>query len=172
MDNGFSGLGIKCLEDLNDEYSKTLFTIPVFSPKTVKFKNTDNAMSDSIRVVNIAMAYTNLFEQAALILPLSTMRQGWRSNSIARKFDSFSYPEHNSYATSAILATYLDTISLQYRLKSDGGYLPGFCSDLTNYGRKLAGAALGNKRTFFRNNKYDKIYYLQLFHLICQLMRI
>lgn len=48
------------------------------------------------------------------------------------------------YQTSAILATYLDTISVRYRLKHQitANNLPGFCSDLTNYGRIMAGAGL------------------------------
>lgn len=145
VDDAFSGLGIQCMEYLNDEYSKALFTIPVFSPKTLKFINSDGPMSDSIRVANIAMSYTNLFEHASLILPLSTMQQGWRANQKSRQFKLFSYPEHNYYATSAVLATYLDTISLQYRLKLGANSLPGFCADLTNYGRKLTGAAMGKE---------------------------
>ncbi|KAG4074450.1 hypothetical protein HA402_015739 [Bradysia odoriphaga] len=116
--NGFSGLAAKCLDHLNDEYSKTNFTIPLFSPKPQNFRNADTPMSESIRVINAAMSFANLFEQSSLILPLSTMAR--------------------------ILATYLDTISMKYRVKdaSKASLLSGFCTDLCNYGRKLAAAGL------------------------------
>lgn len=101
-------------------------------------------MSDSIRVINIAMTYYNLIDRARMILPLSTMKQSWRQISNPRSFQHYSYKSDNLYETSAILATYLDTMTLPYRLTKNGGNsLESFCSDLTNYGRKLTAAALG-----------------------------
>lgn len=107
-------------------------------------------MSDSIRMVNIALAYSNLIEQSAMILPLSTMSRGWRQiGGGAREWPLFRYRAHNIYETSAVLATYLETMSLPYRLKDAAGTnLSGFCSDLTNYGRKLTTAALGECECF------------------------
>lgn len=142
--DGYAGLTVKCLEYLADEYSKTLFTIPIFSPKTPKFKNVDQAMSDSIRVVNTALAYNSVIEHSSLVLPLSTMARAWRPIDTPRQFPLFNYQADNLYETSAILATYLDTISLRYRSKDniDSCHLAGFCSDLSNYGRKLAAAGL------------------------------
>lgn len=142
--NGFSGLASKCLDHLNDEYSKTSFTIPVFSPKPQNFRNADTPMSESIRVINAAMSFANLFEQSSLILPLSTMSRCWRQNDNQRQFPFLAYDQHNSYETSSILAAYLDTISMKYRVKdaSKASLLSGFCSDLCNYGRKLAAAGL------------------------------
>ncbi len=142
--NGFSGLASKCLDHLNDEYSKTNFTIPVFSPKPQNFRNADTPMSESIRVINIAMSFASLFEQSSLILPLSTMSRCWRQIDTPRQFPYLNYDQHNFYETSSILASYLDTISLKYRVKdaSKSSLLSGFCSDLCNYGRKLAAAGL------------------------------
>jgi len=37
--NGFSGLAMKCLEHVNDEYSKSSFVLPVFAPKNILFEN-------------------------------------------------------------------------------------------------------------------------------------
>lgn len=80
-----------------------------------------------------------------MILPLSTMRRGWRQiGGGARQWSMFQYRDDNLYETSAVLASYLDTMTLSYRLKSSfGTNISGFCSDLTNYGRKLTTAALG-----------------------------
>lgn len=142
--NGFAGLASKCLDHLNDEYSKTSFTIPLFSPKPQNFRNADTPMSESIRVINTAMSFSNLFEQSSLILPLSTMSRCWRQNDNQRQFPFLAYDQHNFYETSSILAAYLDTISMKYRVKdaSKASLLSGFCSDLCNYGRKLAAAGL------------------------------
>lgn len=142
--NGFSGLASKCLDHLNDEYSKTNFTIPIFSPKVQNFRNADTTMTESIRVINIAMSFASLFEQSSLVLPLSTMSRCWRQTDNQRQFPFLTYDQHNSYATSSILAAYLDTISMKYRVKdaSKASLLSGFCTDLCNYGRKLAAAGL------------------------------
>lgn len=142
--DGYTGLTVKCLEYLADEYSKTLLTVPIFSPKAPKFRNVDQAMGDSIRVVNTALAYNSVLEHSSLVLPLSTMARAWRPIDTPRRFPLFDYQSDNLYETSAILATYLDTISLRYRSKDniDSCHLAGFCSDLSNYGRKLAAAAL------------------------------
>lgn len=141
--NGFSGLTLKCLQHLNDEYSKVNFAIPIIPPTVENFANSDGPMSDSIRLINIALTYSNLIENSDLFLPLSTMSKGWRSISNQRNFPLVNYEMNNAYQTSSILATYLDTISLQYRLKnpSSTNYISSFC-ELNNYGRKMAAAGL------------------------------
>lgn len=100
-------------------------------------------MSDSIRVVNSALAFSQLIEQASLFIPLSTQDRVWRQLGSARQFPSIQYKNDNLYETSAILASYLDTISLRYRLKDApmSNTLAGFCGDMNNYGRKFAAAA-------------------------------
>jgi len=143
--DGFSGLTSKCLEMLEDEYHKSIFAIPLISPKVLNFLNSDGPMSDSIKTVNIALSYCNLIEHSSIFIPLSTMARGWRTIGNKREFPDILYDENNLYHTSAILATYLDTISLRYRIRNptQSNYLSGFCTDINNYGRKLAGAALG-----------------------------
>lgn len=142
--NGFSGVAMKCLEQLSDDYSKTNFAMPIFTPKRTKFHNTDENLSDSMRMVNIAMTYANLIDHSTIFLPLSTMTRGWRQASIGQSFPLMAYDQHNLYETSAILATYLDSISMRWRTKSPtySNYLSGFCSDLNNYGRKMIAAGL------------------------------
>jgi hypothetical protein len=140
--DGFGGMSIKCLEHLSDEYSKPVFSMPLISPKTLQFKNCDAPMSDSIRLVNIALSYVHLNEYSSLFVPLSTMERGWRTVGQPRKFPWVNYDEQNLYQTSAILATYLDTISSRYRLKDCGSDLSGLCSDMNGYGRKMTAAGL------------------------------
>lgn len=153
--DGFSGLSVKALEHLNDEYGKTSMVVPLFSPNQTKYgANVDDAMADSIRVLNTALTYGHLIEHSSLILPLSVMARNWRKIDQPRKFPHFEYDAHNLYETSAILATYLDTMSLRYRVK-ESIYLAGFCSDLTNYGRKLVGAGLA--MPFHMSSEHDLI---------------
>lgn len=143
--DGFAGLTIKCLEHLNDEYKKTLLTIPIFTPNPARnVKAGSETLADSVRVINTAFAYSNLIENSSLFLPLSTMGHCWRKAEHPRAFPHFTYDPHNLYETSAILATYLDTISLRYRLNEqiESCHLANFCSDLNNHGRKLAAGAL------------------------------
>lgn len=105
---------------------------------------TDDPMSDSIRVVNSALTFSHLIDQASLFIPLSTQDRAWRQLGSSRQFPSLQYTHDNLYQTSAILASYLDTMSLRYRLKDapTTNTLSGFCGDLNNYGRKFAAAAL------------------------------
>lgn len=153
--DGFSGLSLKCLEHLNDEYGKTSMVVPIFSPNQTKYgAHVDEAMADSIRVLNTALTYGNLIEHSSLILPLSVMARNWRKIEQPRKFPYFEYNANNLYESAAVLATYLDTMSLRYRV-NDCTHLAGFCSDLSNYGRKLVGAGLS--MPFQMNSEHDFI---------------
>ena len=143
--DAFSGLAVKVLEHIQDDYGKTNLTIPIFSPKQISCGPDANAaLCDSTRVINAALTYANIIDFSSLILPLSTMTRCWRNLSRPRIFPNFKYDSSNLYETSSILATYLDTISLRYRVSEtiDSCHLAGFCNDLTNYGRKLAAAGL------------------------------
>lgn len=143
--DAFSGLSLKILEHIQDDYGKTSLTIPIFSPKQISCgPEASDALCDSTRVINAALTYGNLIELSSLILPLSTMSRCWRNLSRPRTFPYFKYDSSNLYETSAILATYLDTMSLRYRVREsiDSCHLASFCSDLSNYGRKLAAAGL------------------------------
>ncbi|XP_073827940.1 misato mitochondrial distribution and morphology regulator [Musca autumnalis] len=141
--NGFGGMATQCMEHLNDEYGKANLAVPLYTPKNVFYETADEAMSDSVRVVNSALAFSQLIEQANLFVPLSTQDRVWRQLGSSRKFNSIEFRNDNLYQTSAILASYLDTISLRYRLKDApaSNTLAGFCGDMTNYGRKFAAAA-------------------------------
>lgn len=156
--DAFSGLAVKILEHIQDDYGKTNLTIPIFSPKQISCgPEANDALCDSTRVINTALTYGNLIDFSSMILPLSTMSRCWRYLSRPRLFPRFNYDATNLYETSAILATYLDTISLRYRVNEsiDSCHLAGFCNDLTNYGRKLGAAGLA--MPFNMSSEHDLI---------------
>lgn len=155
--DGFAGIAIKCQEELEDEYGKSLFSIPLIPPRVTAFKNCESQLSKSIRTVNIALTFASMIENStSLFLPLSTMETCWRDVMSPRKFDGVNYLPENFYQTSAILASYLDTLSLKYRLNSSTSTnLTGFCTDLSNYGRKLCAGGLA--MPFPMNNTEDLI---------------
>ncbi|XP_040175825.1 protein misato [Anopheles arabiensis] len=145
--DGFSGVAIKLLEHLQDEYGKATLPFPVFPPKAPTFKSADEPMSHSIRVVNTALAFAQLPDQCSLFVPLSTMGRCWRNVAEPRALPNLLYDPANFYQTSAILASFLETATLRYRLKGSattgsGAYLSGLCGDLSAYGRKMAAAGL------------------------------
>uniref|UniRef100_A0A336N0H6 CSON010014 protein n=1 Tax=Culicoides sonorensis TaxID=179676 RepID=A0A336N0H6_CULSO len=158
--DGFSGLATKCSEHLEDEYGKSILCVPIFAPKARKFKNCDGAMNDSIRLMNIALTFSQLSESCSMFIPLSTMNRVWRGIENPQSFSLLNYTADNFYQTSAIIATYLDTISLRYRLRHPGGtsFLSNFCTEMNRYGRKMA--ATGIALPFKMNENEDLIEYL------------
>lgn len=158
--DGFSGLASKCCEHLGDEYGKSLLCVPLFAPKPRKFKNCDDAMCDSIQLMNVALTFSQLSESSSMFIPLSTMSRGWRGVQNPRKFSMIEYLPDNYYQTAAIIATYLDTISLRYRIRypSGGSYLSHLCTEMNRYGRKMG--AGGIAMPFKMNEEEDLIEYL------------
>lgn len=158
--DGFSGLASKCGEDLGDEYGKSLLCVPIFAPKVRKSKNCDDPMSDSIRLMNIALTFSQLSESSSMFIPLSTMSRVWRGVENPRALSMVDYRPDNYYQTSAIIATYLDTISLRYRLRhpSGGSFLSHLCTDMNRYGRKMGAAGIA--MPFRMNEDEDLIEYL------------
>lgn len=142
VDDGFSGLATKCAESLQDTFGKPLVCVPIFAPRSRQFKNTDAPMSDSIRLMNIALAYSHLSEVSSVFIPLSTMERGWRALSTPRTFPWIDFQAQNFYQSAAVLATYLDTLSLRYRLKGTPSYVAGLCTELSWYDRKMLSAGL------------------------------
>lgn len=135
--DGFAGVSIKTLEHLQDEYSKALLCFPVFPPVTENFSNSDDALSDSIRLVNTAYSYSKLFEYSSMFVPLSTMSRAWRKLELPRNYNGIKFDEQNLYHSSAILASFIDTTSLKYRLKNSSSLLSSFCSEQNVYNRKM-----------------------------------
>lgn len=158
VNDGFAGLTIKCLEYLEDEYSKPVLALPLFSPKAKIFQFADEGMSESIRLINTAYSYAKLSEHSNLFVPLSTMGRAWRSLDEPRNFSHVAYETGNVYHSSAVLATFLDTSSLSYRLKNGSGSLSAFCTDLNAYNRKMTAGKIA--MPFPMNEKEDLIDFL------------
>jgi Tubulin domain/Misato Segment II tubulin-like domain len=161
--DGFCGLNVKLMEHVEDEYSKALIALPLIPPKIKNFQFADEAMSESIRIMNIAFSYAKLSEHSSLFIPLSTMERGWRTISNPRSFPNISFDNASLYHTSAILATFFDTMSLQYRLKDPcvDRFLGSFCAELNVYNRKMCGAKMAFP--FPMNEKEDLIDFLDRF---------
>ncbi|XP_050099543.1 protein misato-like [Anopheles aquasalis] len=142
--DAFTGLTIGLLEHLHDEYGKASLVFPLFAPRPPTFKGADEATSDSIRVVNTGLAFAHLPEHCSLFAPLATMAQCWRTMETPRPLPGLSYDPHSLYQTSAILAGFLDTVTLRYRMRggASGGHLAGLCSDLNAYGRRIVAGVL------------------------------
>jgi hypothetical protein len=161
--DGFSGLSMKCFEHLEDEYSKSILAFPLIPPHVNTFQFADEAMSVSIRLVNTAFSYAKLSEHSSLFVPLSTMSRAWKEIDEPRTFANINYDSQNLYHSSAILATFLDTMSLRYRLKNSSAtsFLPGFCAELNGYNRKMAAAKIALPLPM--NTKEDFIDFLDHF---------
>lgn len=158
--DGFAGLASTCSESLNDEYGKSVLCVPIFAPRVRKFKNCDDPMGDSIRLMNIALTFSQLSESSSMFIPLSTMSRVWRGIEQPRPLSMLNYRPENYYQTSGIIATYLDTISLRYRLRnpSGGSFLSHLCTEMNRFGRKMGAAGIA--MPFRMNEDEDLIEYL------------
>jgi hypothetical protein len=161
--DGFSGVSIKCMEYLEDEYSKSILAFPLIPSVEKNFQFSDVGMSETIRLVNLAFSYAKLSEFSSLFVPLSTMERGWRTVADARQFPHITYDSKNVYHCSSILASFIDTSSLQYRLKetTNQSYLSNLCAQLNVNGRKMCGAKVAFP--FPINEREDLIDFLDRF---------
>lgn len=161
--DGFSGVAVKCMEYLEDEYSKSILAFPLIPCRTKNFQFADEGMSETIRLVNIAFSYTKLSEFSSMFVPLSTMERGFRSLGDPRKFPNILYDPENFYHSSSILSSFIDTMSLQYRLKevTSQSHLSNFCAQLNIYGRKMCGGKIS--LPFPMHEKEDLIEFLDKF---------
>ncbi|XP_030378129.1 protein misato [Scaptodrosophila lebanonensis] len=142
IDDGFSGLATKCLEHLNDEYSRASFVVPLHYPRNLSYAQADTRTSHNIRVVNAVLSYNHLSDYATMFTPLSTLESIWRNNTLkSRHMPGLHWQADNLYQTSAVLGSYLDTISLSYRMRQTPETLLRFCDRVGVAGRKLTAAA-------------------------------
>ncbi|BFG01980.1 protein misato [Drosophila madeirensis] len=143
MDDGFSGLASRCMEHLNDEYGRVSYVLPLHYPRTPSYNQADPRTAHSIRVVNSVMSYYHLSEQATMFTPLSTLETIWRNNTLqSRRLPGVAWREGNLYQTSAVLAAFVDTMTLSYRLPQTPQSLVRFCDSVCPVGRKLTAAAM------------------------------
>ncbi|ALC49043.1 mst [Drosophila busckii] len=143
IDDGFSGMASKCLEHLNDEYTRASYVLPLHYPQNISYAQADMRTAHSIRVVNSVLSYYHLSEQASMFTPLSTLETIWRNSSLkSRNLTGLQFQANNLYQTSAVLAAYLDTVTLGFRLRETSESLMRFCDRVSPSGRKLTAASL------------------------------
>ncbi|TDG40594.1 hypothetical protein AWZ03_012991 [Drosophila navojoa] len=143
IDDGFSGLATKCLEHLNDEYSRASYVLPLHYPRNISYAQADPRTAHSIRVVNSVLSYYHLSEQATMFTPLSTLETIWRNTtSQSRRMPGLHWQPDNLYQSSAILAAYLDTVTMGYRLRNTPESLLRFCERVTPANRNMTAAGL------------------------------
>ncbi|CAH0555750.1 unnamed protein product [Brassicogethes aeneus] len=147
--NAFAGMSSSCLEYLQDEYErKSVLVFPVIpshfpdNDYETEKERQDSLMSDSIRLMNLALSYNAYNEFSSLFIPLCTSEKGFRQPGLKRSFHNTEYNHKLPYHSSAILASALDTFTLKHRLKTSGFNLVDLCVDLNMVGRKCASASL------------------------------
>lgn len=107
------------------------------------FATLDSRLSHGIRVVNSVLSYHHLSEQATMFTPLSTLESIWRNNDLkSRRLEGLQWQADNLYQTSALLAAFLDTATLGYRLRSTPQSLLRFCEAVSPAGRKMTAAGM------------------------------
>ncbi|KAH8286640.1 hypothetical protein KR018_002916 [Drosophila ironensis] len=143
IDDGFGGLAGKCLEHLNDEYGRSTFVLPLHYPRATSYPQADTRLSHCLRVANTVLSYHDLIEQATMFTPLSTLETIWRNTTLkSRNIPGLQWQSENLYQTSSLLAAFLDTATLGYRLRYTPERLMRFCERITPSGRKMTAAGL------------------------------
>lgn len=136
--DGFAGLGVSCIQHLRDEYGKSIIAFPC-----IDGQSSEPSASDLIKIVNTALCWQHIGENASLFSPLSCGESGWPQIGDPRKFDHLTYELDLKYHTGSILATALDTLSLRYRRKEYRNVcLSDLCADLNKLGRKAVATSL------------------------------
>lgn len=95
--DGFSGLATSCIEDLHDEYGRSIIAFPLIPSfyEDYNHKNEEQRMQsikyDSNRVLNFAFCFDTLREVSSLFVPLCTGEKGWRQPGNEREFNHIQY---------------------------------------------------------------------------------
>lgn len=78
-----------------------------------------------------------------MFTPLSTLESIWRNTELkSRNIPGLHWQPDNLYQSSAVLAAFLDTATLGYRLRQTSETLLGFCSRICPHGRTMTAAGL------------------------------
>lgn len=132
--DGFSGLSFSALTYLQDEYpSKSIFCFPNMSSSYPE----DKLNQHLIRIVNSVLSFSELPELSSAFLPLCTDAEGWNLIETPRSFPHLQYKNELPYHSSAILAAFLDSVSMTYRLRKNITRLSSLLSQMSPCGRKL-----------------------------------
>ncbi|XP_015684207.1 protein misato homolog 1 [Protobothrops mucrosquamatus] len=137
LHNGFSGLGSKAAELLQDEYAGKGILACGLTP--VLQSNLPHR--NFYRLMNTALGIVRLASHSSLFCPLSL------NGNLGLKLDGpvalpyVHYEPSLDYHTSAILATALDTLTIPYRLQASDISMASLTESLNFSGRKVAEAS-------------------------------
>ncbi|XP_070806988.1 LOW QUALITY PROTEIN: protein misato homolog 1 [Pituophis catenifer annectens] len=137
LHNGFSGVGSKAVELLQDEYAgKGILTCGLTPVLQSSLPH-----RHFYRLMNTALGIVRLSSQSSLFCPLSL------NGRLGLKLDGpvslpyLQYKPSLDYHTSAILATALDTLTIPYRLQMSDITMSNLTETLNFSGRKVAEAS-------------------------------
>uniref|UniRef100_A0A8C6VQ79 Protein misato homolog 1 n=1 Tax=Naja naja TaxID=35670 RepID=A0A8C6VQ79_NAJNA len=137
LHNGFSGVGSKVAELLQDEYAgKGILTCgltPVLQ-SSLPHRN-------FYRLMNTALGIVRLSSQSSLFCPLSLNGSLGLKPGGPVALPYLQYEPSLDYHTSAILATALDTLTVPYRLQNSDITMSNLTETLNFSGRKVAEAS-------------------------------
>lgn len=137
--DGFGALADRTLTHIEDEYpSKSVLTIPVIPNHFENSLPIDNIK----RTINIMLTYQKLSENSSLVVPIGTNSSAWKTLGPPIDYPNILYNPVNRYQTSGILASFLDTATLKYRLRDDYNYMHDLVYGLNYYNKKICAASM------------------------------
>ncbi|KAJ1530772.1 hypothetical protein ONE63_005625 [Megalurothrips usitatus] len=137
--DGFGGVAGSLTEHLADEYrNKSILGVPLISPI-----GDITPIQECVRTINFALSLQKMCDLASLVVPLGTDSTNWRSAGPARVFPHLEYNSTLPYHTSAILASAIDTFTLQYRLKTGFDRMSDLVDPMRRNGRSVASCSMG-----------------------------
>lgn len=137
--DGMGGISNGILAHLEDEYrSKDCLTFavmpPCLSPETPQLK--------LLMQSNIIQAYTSCSRLSSMLVPLSLRQQCLDFQAPCLKFPHILLKEDNAYMSSSVLASFIDTATLSYRLRNSPLPLRNITELLTFSDRPVVGSTL------------------------------
>lgn len=135
--NGFSGLSSKCLEYLNDEYTKkSIFSVPTFNYQ-LQCEGIDTRKRDLHYIFNLMAGTAQYIEHSDLIAPMSVLTSVIKQPRIARPYTNLLYKPESDYQTSAIIAMALDSITVPYRTRDSFSRMDDMIRAVSIHGRTV-----------------------------------
>ncbi|CAL4119859.1 unnamed protein product, partial [Meganyctiphanes norvegica] len=139
ISDGMGGITYGTLEHISDEYSRKAvltyaITPPHLSPPTPE--------TNAITRASIVQAYSQLSKVSHTLIPINLRSSLWNPSVPGCKWSNLEFDIMNPYESSSIIATYLDTVTMLYRRKSNALNLGSVCDLLTPGGRKVAGGRM------------------------------
>ncbi|XP_070622581.1 protein misato homolog 1 [Erythrolamprus reginae] len=137
LHNGFSGIGSKVVELLQDEYAgKGILTCGLAPVLQSSLPH-----RSFYRLMNTALGIARLSSQSSLFCPLSLNGSLGLKPGSPVALPYLRYEPSLDYHTSAILATALDTLTIPYRLQASDITMSNLTDSLNFSGRKVAEAS-------------------------------